>query len=136
MAAPTRSANYNSLGVSAGPDETTLIDAGGYTAAADIEFGLVGETEGVEVFINYVKTGAAPSVTFTVQGFDPASQTWMTLLAGAALVATGVQALLVSHHAPNVNNVSAAHCVCSRMRVDIAVGNTDVATYSVGVRAI
>jgi hypothetical protein len=136
MAAPTRSANYNSLGVSAGPDSTVLVDTGGYTAAADIEFGVLGPLESIEATIVFVKTGAAPSVTFTIQAFDDAAQTWITLLAGAALAANGTQNLLVGPYAPNVNNVSAAHVLRNRMRVDIAVGNTDVGTYSVSINAL
>lgn len=127
MATPVKSAKYATLGVSAGPDASVLLDATNIDANADLEFQIIGPAEGVELVIisGTAKTGA-PSVVFNVQRFDLASGTWVTLLASAAVLNSGTTQLLVSHHAPNSANVSAAHCIGERMRLDIAYTGTPV----------
>lgn len=121
-----------------GPSSATLVSVAagtGVTATASQEFVCKGGVEAIEVLIDFTKVGAAPSVVFSIEGFDPESKKWFTLLASAAVIATGQAQLLVSHTSPNVTNVSAAHTVRSRMRLTATHGNTDSATYSATVTA-
>jgi hypothetical protein len=127
MAAATRSAKYNSLGVSAGPDSTVLVDAVNLDVDSNIEFGIVGPAEAIEVVVisGTAKTGT-PSVVINVQAFDDASGTWVTLLASAALADAGTKVLLVGPNVPQVANVSAAHVLRQRMRVNLDYTGTPV----------
>jgi hypothetical protein len=127
MAAATRSAKYNSLGVSAGPDSTVLVDSTNLDVDSNIEFAIIGPAEAVEVVVvsGVAKTGT-PSVVINVQAFDDASQTWLTLLASAALTDIGNKVLLVGPNVPQVSNVSAAHVLRGRMRVNLDYTGTPV----------
>ncbi len=123
------------LGVAHGCEEIALVAVGGYTATASQEFSVIDDVEAIEVYINYVKTGAAPSVVFSLEGFDRLSGTWITLATTSAVTATSQVLLLlgadVNPVAASVTGVSAQHVIRSKMRVTATHGNTDVATYSI-----
>lgn len=121
-----------------GPSNASLVSVAAgtlATATASQEFSCRGGTECIEVVIDFTKVGAAPSVVPSIEGFDPVSKKWFTLLTGAALIANGQVQLLVGPSVPNVANISAAHIVRSRMRLTMTHANTDTATYSVTVAA-
>lgn len=89
------------------------------------------DARGVIVFFN-VTAGAVLSLTVTIQGKDPASGTYYTLLSGAA--ETGVIARNYTVH-PAITetaNVDAAVVLPFTWRVVVTVGNATSATYSVG----
>lgn len=117
------------------PSSALLVASGAYTATASQEVILDGEAEGIE-FTIVLTTGGAPSIVPKVEAFDIASQTWVTLLTGAAIVATSTVLLLVSHHAPNVTNVSAAHVVREQMRITMTHADATAATYSITASSI
>lgn len=71
------------------------------------------------------------SITFTVQGYDTGSATWVTLLASAALSATGHTVLMVGISVPTTANISAAVLPPKRVRV-LPSGTITSVTYSVG----
>jgi hypothetical protein len=88
------------------------------------------------VVINVTAKGAAPSVTFIIEGVvypDGPNGTpvaW-TLLASAAVVAVGVVVLEVNPSGAAVANLVANKGVPDHFRVRTTVGNADSLTYSV-----
>lgn len=98
----------------------------------------------VAVIIDFRKVGAAPSVTFKIQGViypqgdfngAPGTGTPVTwdILTSAAIVATGVVVLQVSDSMVAVANLVANAIVPDRIRVVCTHSNGDVANYSISL---
>lgn len=127
MAAASKSAAAQPLGVSLGPEETILVAATNIDVDSNIDFVVVGPAEGVEVVIvsGTAKTGT-PSVVFTLQRKDLASGTYIDLVSTAAMTNNGNDWLLVSHHAAAVTNHSVGRLVSEQMRLKIDYTGTPV----------
>lgn len=83
------------------------------------------EARGVKVVINISAiTGTGPTYTVTIQGKDVASGQYYTLLASAALNATGTTVLTVFPGAPASANVSANDALPANWRIITAVAGT------------
>lgn len=83
------------------------------------------------VFIN-TTAASTPSTVFTIQGYDPASDSWYDILASAAVTGTGATRLRVGPGLAATNNVSAPDVVPPRFRVTATHGNANSHTYTVG----
>lgn len=127
MATPARSTKYNSLGIAFAPASSVLLDATNIDASADIEFGIVAKVDALEVVVisGTAKTGT-PSIVFSIQAFDEASQTWENLLSSAAVTNSGTTTLIISHHATGVTNAVAQRVPRNRMRLHIVYTGTPV----------
>ena len=69
-------------------------------------------------------TGTSPTLTVTLQGKDTTSGKYFTILASAALNATGTTVLTVFPSAPVAANVSANDLLPRSWRVSAVVGGT------------
>lgn len=88
-------------------------------------------SRGVLVHINVTAVVSTPSVTFAIQGQDPISGTWYTILTSAAIVAAGLTTLRVFPGAPVTANLSANDVLPSVWRIVPTHGNANSITYSV-----
>jgi hypothetical protein len=88
---------------------------------------------GVTFIIKTTAKGSAPSVTPSIEGYDEASDSWVTLLTGAAITNVGTVLLTVSPSILGVANVALQRVAPARFRLYLAVANADSLTYSVGV---
>lgn len=77
-----------------------------------------------------------PSVVFTIQGKDPASGKYYTILASAAIVGTGTTVLRVHPDLTAAANTVAKDMVPAVWRVTATHADTDSITYSVGVSLV
>lgn len=84
------------------------------------------------VVIDVTAVGVTPSVVFTIQGKDVASGKYYTILASAAITATGTVVLRVSPHLTASAGLIAKDNVPSTWAVDAVHGNGTTITYSVG----
>lgn len=93
---------------------------------------------GVKVVVNITAiTGTTPTLVVTLQGKDPASNVYYTLLASAALNATGATVLTVYPGVTAAANVSVSDVVPKTWRVISTVGGTTPAvTFTVGAVGI
>jgi hypothetical protein len=93
---------------------------------------------GIQLGINITAiTGTSPTLTVTIQGKDGASGQYYTLLASAALNATGFTLLTVYPGAPTTANVSASQVLPRTWRVITAIGGTGPSvTATVGASVI
>lgn len=82
-------------------------------------------------FINVTAVTATPSVVFTISGISPNGSTLYTILASAAITATGLTVLRVSPHLTAAANTIAKDILPAAIRVAAAHGDTDSITYSV-----
>lgn len=91
----------------------------------------------IEVILDLtVNAGSAAALTITIQGKDPTSGKYYTLLASAAISSVGTTVYKVGIGLPATANVSANCGVPLTFRVNVAVGDASPATYSLGLNMI
>jgi hypothetical protein len=86
---------------------------------------------GIKVVVDTTVFGTG-SVTVTIQGLDPTSGKYYTLLASAAIVGTGTTAYTVFPGAPVSANVSANDQLPATWRLLATANNANSQTYSIG----
>jgi hypothetical protein len=85
---------------------------------------------GVKVVINMTVVGTG-SITATIQGKDPVSGVYYTLLASAAIAANGTTVLTVYPGLTPTANVTANDVLPDVWRVSVAANNVNPTTYTV-----
>lgn len=86
---------------------------------------------GVHLVIDVTAVAATPSVVFTIQGKDPLSGQYYTILASAAVTATGTTVLRVFPGATAAANTVANDWLPQTWRVLATHGDADSITYTV-----
>lgn len=87
--------------------------------------------KGIIVFTNVTNVGTG-SITPSIQGYDVPSATWVTLLAGAAIITNISQTLFLYPASPVTANVSANMALWPKYRLLITANNANAVVYSVG----
>ena len=87
--------------------------------------------DGVRVILDVTVDPAAASITVSIQGKDPISGKYYTLLGGAAVAAVGTNVYTIYPSITAVANVSAPNVLPSIFRINVAVADTDSMTYSI-----
>ena len=82
-------------------------------------------------FINVTATAATPSVVFTIAGEDPISGATYTILASAAITATGLTVLRVHPALTATANTIAKDMLPAAIKVTATHADADSITYSV-----
>ena len=88
--------------------------------------------DGLIVIIDATVDPAAASVVFTIQGKDPASGKYYTILASAAIAAVGTTILRVDKNLTAAANTIAKDVMPATFRIIATHADTDSITYSVG----
>lgn len=132
------SVDFVTLGAAFGPEARQLVATGTYTATAQQEFAIIGKPQVVAITIHTAAAGGTESTTPTVEYFDVATQAWVVLLTGAAIVVNGSSDVIlkVGPHATDVTNLSANTALYERMRINMTHGNANAHPYSISVAAI
>ena len=121
-----------------GPDDFTLHASGAETASGN-SVDMVndcGRNAVVTIDITAL-AGTSPTLTVTLQGCDPASGKYRTILASTALNAVGTTYLKVSPHLTAAANSVAQDLMPGRYRVQWTLGGTSPnITFSIGVSII
>lgn len=86
---------------------------------------------GVQIVINVTAVGVTPSVVFTVQGYSALGAEYFTVLASAAVTATGTTVLRVYPGLVAAANLTANDVLPAVWAVDAVHGNGTTITYSV-----
>jgi hypothetical protein len=86
---------------------------------------------GVHVVIDATASAATPSVVFTIQGKDPVSGQYYTILASTAVTGAETRVLRVFPGATGSNNLVANDQLPSVWRVLATAADADSLTYSV-----
>lgn len=87
---------------------------------------------GVHLTIDCTAVTSTPSVVFTIKGLDPVSGKYYTILASAAIVATGTTRLSVYPGCIAAANSVANDALPAVWKVDAVHGNANSITYTVG----
>ncbi len=118
-----------------GSAQGTLLPSAARTAAIVTRDMLNEDSQYLDVIVD-VTAWTAGSITPTIQGQDPASGKWYTLLAGAALVAVGTTVLRIGPGLTAAANLVANVALPRTWRVSVAVGGAQSITYSIGFSAV
>lgn len=86
---------------------------------------------GLVVIIDTTAAGSSPSTVFTIQGYDPITEKYYTILASAAITATGTVILRVFPGATAAANLVANDVLPAEWRVIATHGNGTSHTYIV-----
>jgi hypothetical protein len=106
------------------------IPAGATTTQTSADFQNVAAS-GVRVVLVTTAIGTG-SITLSIQGKDPASGSYFTLLSGAAVTTNTTNTYRVGAGFPVAANVSANDCLPATWRIVVTANNGNAATYSVG----
>lgn len=110
----------------------TVLASAARTATPDTqEFEFAGPVRGLHLVIDVTAVAATPSITVTVSGVDRRSGKVYTLLASAAITATGTTVLRIGPALTAAANLVANDVVPPIFRVTVAHGDADSITYSV-----
>lgn len=90
------------------------------------------QVEFLHVIIDVTAVTATPALTVTIQGKDPASGKYYTILASTAIATVSTTVLKVGPAFTAAANLVANDMIPSIWRVTVTHGDTDSATYSVG----
>lgn len=91
---------------------------------------------GAVVVIDCTADPASASVTFTVEGKDPTSGKYYTILASAAITGTGTTVLRIHPDLTAAANTVAKDMLPAVWRVTATASNGDSLTYSVGASMV
>lgn len=91
---------------------------------------------GMILVIDCTAISASPSVTFTIEGKDPASGKYYTILTSAAITGTGTTVLRVHPDLTAAANTVAKDMIPAVWRVTATHGDADSITYSVGASLV
>lgn len=91
---------------------------------------------GAHVIVDMTAVPGVQTVTFTIEGYDPLSAKWYTILASTAIVATGTTVLKVFPGATASANVTANDCIPRTWRVTATHSGAGNFTYSVGANMV
>lgn len=91
---------------------------------------------GAIVTIDCTAITSSPSVVFTLQGKDPASGKYYTILASAAIVGTGTTTMRVHPDLTAAANTVAKDMMPAVWRIIATAADSDSITYSVGVSLV
>ena len=114
----------------------TVLASGARTATVASADFVTDAVRGIHVIIDVTAVTSTPSTTFTLQGKDPASGQYYTLLASAALTGTGTTVLKVFPGATASANAAANDCLPAVWRVNCTHGNANSMTYSVAANLL
>ncbi len=94
------------------------------------------EFDGIRVVVDLTAFVTAASLTVDIQGKDPLSGKYFTLLSSGALTATVTKVLTLFPGAPVVANGSANDALPGVWRIVVTHGNGNSHTYSIGVERL
>jgi hypothetical protein len=113
----------------------TILASAARTASVDTSDQVNAYHRGVRIHIDATALSATPSVVFTVQG-KSASGDYYTLLASAAVTATGDTFLYIYPGATAAANTIANLALPPVWRVSAVAGDADSLTYSIGAELL
>lgn len=115
-----------------GDEVVTVFTSAARTATPTAFDGAAGSgVRGLHLVIDATAVTATPSVVFTIQGGDPVSGKFYTLLVSAAITGTGTTVLRVYPGLTAAANLVASDVLPPKWRVIATHGDADSITYSV-----
>ena len=105
------------------------------STAAQVAYGFTGTPRVLEVTVDTTAFGSG-SVTPSIEVYDEGKGGFVSVLAGAAIVAVGTVVLRYGLGITPVTNLAAQGVVGKRWRVVCTANNANTQTYSVGARIL
>lgn len=118
-----------------GNQDVTLLTASAATTTQQSSDQVNVNARGVKVVLDVTAAGTG-SVSLTIQGKDPASGKYYTLLAGAAVTTVSTNVYTVFPGATSAANVAANDLLPHTWRVQVTANNANPTSYTVGASTI
>lgn len=117
-------------------DNTVILESSARTATT-VSRDITNKTnKGCHIILDVTAIAATPSITLTIQGKDPLSGKYYTILTGSAVTGTGTTVYKVYPGITASANVSASDIIPSTWRISVAHGDADSITYSVSANMV
>lgn len=137
--APLVAAGYTWNGTTWEPKQSNtdlvLLASGSRTATTSSADQVNANCRGIKVFLSTTTIGTG-SITLSIEGKDPISGNYVTLLSGAAVTTNTTNVYTVYPGAPATANVSANDVLPRDFRVTVTANNANAAVYSVSASLI
>lgn len=117
------------------PDVTVLASAARTASVAATVLAVPPGCDTVQFIFNATASAATPSVTLSVQVYDPVAG-WITVLTSAALTGTGTKILIVGPNVPNVTNLGQSAVLGREVAIITTAADSDSLTYSVTAKFV
>lgn len=114
-----------------GNNEVTVLPSAARTVTTNSADFTNYNNTGLHLVINVSAITATPSITPTIQGKDPISGTYYTVLTGLPITTTGINIIKVYPGISAVVNASASDILPRTWRLNMAHADADSITYSV-----
>jgi len=124
-----------SLGLNQDLNASDLLAGVGRTTSQNSADQVNSSFRGVKVWVNTTTIGTG-SITVTIQGKDPGSGVYTTLLASAAIVTNTTGVYTVYPGLPATANVSANDILPRQWRIAVVANNANPANYTIGASLI
>jgi hypothetical protein len=118
------------------PQEVTVLASAARTATVNSDDLANAGYRGVVVVIDVTAISLTPSVVFTIKGKSQLGDDYWTILASAAVTATGQTVLRVYPGLTAAANLTASDVLPRQWRVEAVHGDADSITYSVSANYI
>lgn len=92
---------------------------------------LAAPSTGIALIINVTAKTSSPSITVTLYGVDPYTDTTWTILTSAAIATVSTTTLRVHPGITAATNLAVADILPPNIRIGVTHSNTDAITYSV-----
>lgn len=116
--------------------KTVLLPSESRTGSVDSPSQVNKEGQGAHIIIDVTDYPAAASITPTIQGKDPASGKYYTILESKPIVALGLTRLTIRPGVTAIEKVSANDQLPVDWRVHVEHADGDAITYSVGANVM
>lgn len=116
-------------------DAGQLLSGVGATTSVNTPDQVNSDHNGVKVCVNVSLIGTG-SITVTIQGKDPASGTYFTILASAAIITTSFVVLTVYPGITASTNVAASDVLPRQWRIAVTANNANPVNYTVGASLV
>jgi len=121
--------------INAGNRELTLLPSAARTVTTDTSDQDNAGGRGVHVIINVTANASVAGMTPSIQGKDPVSGVYYTLLAGAAITVTGTTVLKV-YPGITASATAVSDALPKTWRVHMVAGDASSVTYSIGAEVV
>lgn len=114
----------------------TVLPSAARTATASSSPVVTSSARGAHIIITTTVLTGGASVVPTVEGYNKTTDSWYTVLTGAAITATGTVVLTVYPGVAAVNNVAVSNALPGTWRVTLTAADAKSVTSSVGANLL
>ncbi len=117
-------------------DNTSILPSASRTATTNSRDILNRGAKGGHIILDVTAVSATPSIVVTIQGKDPLSGAYYTILTGAAVTTTGTTVYKIYPGITAAANASVSDVIPGVWRATVTHADTDAITYSLAANMV